>query len=164
MSDFGGIELKAVELTVCANVGLWRRHFIITRRSQVRIPTAQLVLTVAKSGYRRVIRKAGVARGRPFRVLSPVLATTCDMAVSLFVSVSALRATLPSSLAWPHRPDFGQDSRSSRSLAATGLTAVASAQSVATPTWIPVRSAVAGRIPDHDPFLPSIPSTIAATA
>ena len=67
------------------------RH-LITPQSPVQIPTAQLVLTVAKSGYRRVIRKAGVARRRPFCVLSPVLATSSSVVARLESAISASRA------------------------------------------------------------------------
>ena len=61
----------------------WHPPSSITPQSPVPIPFPQLVLTVAKFGYRRVIRKAGVQRRRPFRVLSPVLATTCGRDASL---------------------------------------------------------------------------------
>jgi len=47
---------------------------------------------VAKSRYPRVIRKAGVQRRRPFRVLGPFLATTRGTAASLKDSLSARRA------------------------------------------------------------------------
>jgi hypothetical protein len=68
------------------------RH-LITPQSPVQIPTAQLVFTVAKLVYRRVIRKAGVERRRPFRVLSPVVATTSSVVGRLFLGVSCRRAT-----------------------------------------------------------------------
>ena len=55
----------------------------------------QLVFSVAKSGYRRVIRKAGVQRRRPFRVLSPVLARTSGANGSLKVLLSVRRARRP---------------------------------------------------------------------
>lgn len=41
-----------------------------------RLRTAPLQRLVAKFSYRRVIRKADAARYRPFRFLSPVVATT----------------------------------------------------------------------------------------
>lgn len=68
------------------------RNHATTRQSQVRILSPPLVLTVAKSGYRRVIRKAGVERRRPFCVLGQVPATTCDADGSLKVSLSTCRA------------------------------------------------------------------------
>lgn len=43
---------------------------LIPPQSQIRIPYPPLVLMVAKSGYTRVIRKAGVQRRRPFRVIA----------------------------------------------------------------------------------------------
>src|SRR5262249_11814091 len=43
--------------------------------SQVQILSPPLVLTVAKLACRRVTRKAAISGWRPFRVLSPVLAT-----------------------------------------------------------------------------------------
>ena len=59
------------------------------------IRPAPLVLTVAKSDYRRVIRKAGVERRWPFRVLSPVLTTGSSVAEGLWLAISASRARLP---------------------------------------------------------------------
>ena len=59
----------------------------------MQIPSPQLVLTVAKSDYRRVIRKVGVERRRPFGVLSPVLVTTSRDANCLGVESATLRAT-----------------------------------------------------------------------
>ena len=64
----------------------------ITPQSPVQIRLPQLESPVAKSAYRRVIRKADVRRRRPFFVLSPVFATTCDDPASLKVSVSPRRA------------------------------------------------------------------------
>jgi hypothetical protein len=49
--------------------------------------------TVAKLRYRRVKRKAAISGWRPFRVLSPTLATTSSTASRLKVSVSLRRAT-----------------------------------------------------------------------
>ena len=107
---------------------------LITPQSQVRILSPQLVLTVAKSGYRRVIRKAGVQRRRPFCVLSPVLATTSSVARwSLFGDLGQSRATLRRAVASPCGPDFGQNSRLSLCLAPPGLTAVASAPTAHNP-------------------------------
>jgi hypothetical protein len=67
--------------------------YLITRQSPVQIPSPQLVLTVAKSGYRRVIRKADAERRRPFCVLPPVLATSSRAAAWLGSEISASRAT-----------------------------------------------------------------------
>ena len=50
---------------------------VMTVRFENKILIPPLVLTVAKPGYRRVKGKAGPPRCRPFRVLSPVLTTTC---------------------------------------------------------------------------------------
>ena len=58
-----------------------------------RVGSPPLVLTVAKLTYRRVIRKAGVERYRPFRVPSRVLATTSSVAARLGFAISACRAT-----------------------------------------------------------------------
>jgi hypothetical protein len=57
------------------------------------VRTSQLVLAVANTGYRRVLRKAGVQRRRPFCVVSPVLPTTCGVAESLFLATSDRGAT-----------------------------------------------------------------------
>ena len=75
----------------------------ITPQSPVPIPFPQLVLTVAKFGYRRVIRKASVERRWPFRVLSPVMATACGRDASLEVPLSASRARRGArpGVAWP---------------------------------------------------------------
>ena len=66
------------------------RASLITRQSSVQVPIAQLELTVAKFNYRRVIRKAGVHRRRPFRVLGPVVATVCVRQARLKVSLSTM--------------------------------------------------------------------------
>ena len=65
----------------------------IIPQSLIRFLPPPLVLTVAKLAYRRVTRKAAISGWRPFRVLSPVLATTSSIALRLEVSVSARRAT-----------------------------------------------------------------------
>ena len=66
-----------------------------------------LVLTVAKLACRWVIRKAVISGWRPFRVLSPVVATTSDGVVRLEVSASPRCAT---SSRGP-RPGFRRRSR-----------------------------------------------------
>ena len=79
----------------------------ITPQSLIRFLPPPLVLTVAKLADRRVTRKAAIFGWRPFRVLSPVLATTSSTAVRLEVSVSPRRATFPS----PARVSFPGRSR-----------------------------------------------------
>ena len=104
--------------------------YLITRQSQVRILPPQLVLTVSKLRSRRVIRKADIFGCRPFRVLSPVLATTSGITTRIVVSPSARRATQLRHDRVGLMADLVRNSLLSLCLAKSGLLGVASAQSV----------------------------------
>jgi hypothetical protein len=54
---------------------------------------SQLEIPVSKFRDRGVICKADAERRRPFRVLGPVVATTCDAALNIALSAGRSRAT-----------------------------------------------------------------------
>jgi hypothetical protein len=83
-----------------------RDIFCLSERCSKSAWFAPLVLTVAKLAYRRVIRKAVIFGWRPFRVLSPVVATTSSITARLEVSVAPRRATFPSPLRDAARRQF----------------------------------------------------------
>jgi len=96
--------------------------------ASVRVLSPPLVLTVAKLAYRRVIRKAGVPRRRPFRVLSPVLAISYGHDTSLRISSRPVARDPRTLNRLPDPSVFGRNSRLSLCLSPPGLTGVAFTQ------------------------------------
>jgi hypothetical protein len=70
------------------------------------VGTAQLEQTVANNGYRRVIRKAGVERRRPFRVLYGQLSQGLAATLAEVSLSPSARARLPHARPSPPRPHF----------------------------------------------------------
>ena len=75
-------------------------------------PVPATCFSGCETGRPASFEKAGVQRRRPFRVLSPVVATTSSIAASLDVSVPSRRATFPS----PARVGFLTRSRRKHSV------------------------------------------------
>ena len=78
----------------------------ITSQSQVLIPFPQLEAPVSKLRDRGVIGKADAESRRPFRVLGPVVATSCAEGVHRWLSVRHSRATHTHAATTVTRPHF----------------------------------------------------------